>query len=119
MPPWVDRGGYRVQPAATAPPGTKKVDSNRLPAAGSSQKLQLLSRGKAMSGAPIMSGTCQLAKPTKAGMIAPKIIRRPCMAVSWLKKAGWKNCRPGWNSSRRMSMAREPANRNMPRLNHR
>ena len=51
-------------------------------AGGSSQKLQLFMRGKAMSGAPIMSGICQLAKPAMAGMMAPKIIIRPCMLVS-------------------------------------
>ena len=35
---------------------------------------QLFKRGNAMSGAPIMSGTNQFAKPANAGMIMPKII---------------------------------------------
>ena len=39
-------------------------------------------RGNAMSGAPIIRGTCQFAKPTKPGIIAPKIMIRPCMVVS-------------------------------------
>ncbi len=35
-----------------------------------------------MSGAPIIIGTCQFAKPTAAGMIAPKIMIRPCTVLS-------------------------------------
>ena len=72
-----------------------------------------------MSGAPIISGTCQLAKPTKAGMIAPKIMIRPCIVVSWLNTSGCTICRPGWNSSARTSMASEPAKKNMSSENHR
>jgi len=37
-----------------------------------------------MSGAPIIIGICQFAKPTNAGMIAPKIMIRPCEVTSWL-----------------------------------
>jgi len=92
---------------------------SRVPAAGSSQKLQLFMRGKAMSGAPICSGTIQFAKPTKAGMIAPKIMISPCMAVSWLNTAGSTSWMPGRASSARISMARAPANRNMAKENHR
>ena len=51
-------------------------------ATGSSQKLQLFMRANAMSGAPIIIGICQLAKPTKAGMMAPNTITKPCMVVS-------------------------------------
>ena len=48
-------------------------------AGGSSQKLMLFSRGNAMSGAPIISGTNQLPKPPNiAGMTEKKIISRPC-----------------------------------------
>ncbi len=71
-----------VQPAAVAPPGTKKEVINSIPAGGSSQKLQLFIRANAISGAPIMSGICQFANPTNAGMIAPNTMIRPCMVVS-------------------------------------
>ncbi len=43
-------GGYRVQPPAAAPPGTKNVDSSRVKANGRIQKLKLFMRGSAMSG---------------------------------------------------------------------
>ena len=84
---------------------------------GRQQHLQLLRRGKAMSEAPIMCTTCQL-KPTSDGMIAPKIMISPCMVVSWLNTAGWNSCRPGWNSSARISIASAPA-KNMNSENHR
>ena len=41
---------------------------------GRIQKLKLLRRGSAMSGAPTCRGICQLARPVHAGMTAPKII---------------------------------------------
>src|SRR5690606_3347399 len=69
-----DRGGYIVQPAAGPPPGMKNVISSSVVANGSSQNDQLLRRGSAMSGAPIISGTIQFAKPANAGMTAPKIM---------------------------------------------
>ena len=77
-------------------------------AKGRIQNDQLLSRGSAMSGAPIIIGIIQFAKPTNAGMIMPKIMISACMVVIWLKKSGLTNCRPGWNSSRRMTMAIAP-----------
>jgi hypothetical protein len=64
-------------------------------AGGSSQKLQLFIRGKAMSAAPICIGISQFAKPTKAGMIAPNTMITPCIVVSWLKNSGSTSCRPG------------------------
>ena len=72
-----------------------------------------------MSGAPIIIGICQFAKPTKAGMMAPNTMIRPCMVVNWLKKSGLKNCRPGENSSRRITIAIAPPTMNMMKLNHR
>jgi len=108
-----------VQPAALAPPGTKNDPTSRVAATGSIQKLQLFRRAKAMSGAPIIIGTCQLANPTKAGMIAPNTMMSPCIVVSWLKNSGCQNCRPGWNSSARMASASMPPTRNMVKLNHR
>ena len=72
-----------------------------------------------MSGAPIIIGICQFAKPTNAGMIAPNTMISPCMVVSWLKNSGCTICRPGWNSSARMVSAMMPPTRNMVKLNHR
>ena len=47
-------------------------------AGGSSQKLMLLSRGNAMSGAPIINGMNQLPKPPiSAGITEKKIISSP------------------------------------------
>src|SRR5690606_13096673 len=94
------------------------VDTSNPKAAGSSQKLKLFMRGRAMSGAPIISGIIQLARPTKAGMMAPKTITRPCMVVIWLKNSGSTICRPGWKSSARITIAKKPPSRNMAKLNH-
>ncbi len=80
--PWRTSGGYMVQPAAGAPPSMKKVAISSVKANGRIQKLQLFMRGSAMSGAPTISGTCQFAKPTKAGMMAPKTMISACMVVS-------------------------------------
>ena len=52
----------------------------------SSQKLMLFMRGKAMSGAPIISGTNQLPKPPIiAGMTMKKIISRAWAVTITLK----------------------------------
>ncbi|MNO68088.1 hypothetical protein D3C76_589090 [compost metagenome] len=101
------------------PPGLNRVETSSRKAAGSNQKLKLFIRGRAMSGAPIISGIIQLARPTKAGITAPNTMIRPCMVVIWLKNSGWTICRPGWNSSARITMANEPPSRNMMKLNHR
>src|SRR3546814_5219685 len=53
----------------------RSVDNSRVKANGRIQNDQLFMRGSAMSGAPICNGIIQLPRPTKAGMIAPKIIR--------------------------------------------
>ena len=95
IPPCTESGGYIVHPPAAAPPGTKKEESKSMAAGIINQKLILLSRGNAISGAPIINGTCQLAKPTKAGIIAPKIIIKPCIVVNWLNTSGLTNCKPG------------------------
>src|ERR671910_3704161 len=50
----VESGAYPVQPASKAPPGAKKLPTNRSPAIGSIQKLRAFRRGNAMSGAPII-----------------------------------------------------------------
>ncbi|MCY1214706.1 hypothetical protein D9M71_434840 [compost metagenome] len=93
--------------------------TSRPKAAGSSQKLKLFMRGRAMSGAPIISGIIQLARPTKAGITAPNTMIRPCMVVIWLKNSGCTICRPGWNNSARITIAMDPPRRNMAKLNHR
>ncbi len=65
------------------PPGTKAEPSNRKKAGTSSQKLILFIRGKAMSGAPIISGTNQLPKPPIiAGMTMKKTMIRPWAEIS-------------------------------------
>ena len=76
-------------------------------------------RGSAMSGAPIIIGSCQLAKPTNAGMTTPKIITSACMVVIWLKKIGLVICRPGWNSSARITSAIVPPTKNITSANSR
>ena len=54
-------------------------------AGGSSQKEMLFMRGNAMSGAPIMIGTIQLAKPPiSAGMTMKKIMISACAVVKAL-----------------------------------
>ena len=81
MPIWIASGGYKVQPTPAPPPGTNKEITSSIPADGRSQKLQLFIRGNAMSGAPIIIGICQLAKPTNAGMIAPNTMISPWRVV--------------------------------------
>ena len=72
-----ESGGYSVQPVPDSPRNRPVMIS--MNAGGSSQKLMLFSRGKAMSGAPIMSGMNQLPKPPiSAGMTEKKIISSPC-----------------------------------------
>src|SRR6476660_1314912 len=119
MPVCTDKGGYSVHPALGAPPGERNEPSSNTPANGSSQKLQLFRRPNAMSGAPIIIGTCQFANPTAAGMIAPKIMIRPCTVLSWLKNSGSTSCNPGWNSSARIVSAMMPPAMNMMNENHR
>ena len=119
MPICTVSGAYIVQPTPGAPPGMKNDSTSSVAANGSSQNDQLFSRANAMSGAPIIIGICQFAKPTNTGMIAPNTMMRPCMVVSWLKKSGSMYCSPGEKSSRRMPTAISPPTVNMMKLNHR
>ncbi|KAF1061083.1 MAG: hypothetical protein GAK39_05929 [Variovorax sp.] len=97
-----------------------KNEPTSISAAGiSSQKLKLFMRANAMSEAPICSGIIQFAKPTKAGMIAPNTMIRPCMVVNWLNSSGFTSCRPGWNSSARISSASTPPTISIVKLNSR
>ena len=78
--------------------------------AGSSQKEMLFMRGKAMSGAPIISGTIQLPKPPMVdGMTMKNTMIRPCAVTNTLKTSGLpKICMPGSISSARMAMESTP-----------
>ncbi len=84
-----------------------------------SQKDTLFMRGKAMSGAPIISGTNQLPKPPIiAGMTMKKTMIRPCAVIMTFQKclaavrslappSAWAHVPrywiPGCASSRRIS----------------
>jgi len=69
------RGGYTVQPVP-APFSTAAEESRRSRDGGSSQNLILLSRGKAMSGAPNISGRSQFPNPPiNTGITRKKIMR--------------------------------------------
>jgi len=96
-----------------------RVEASSRKVGGRIQKLQLFIRGSAMSGAPIIIGINQLARPTKEGMIAPNTMISPCRVVIWLKNSGWTSCMPGSNSSARMTMAKKPPSRNIANENHR
>src|SRR5215204_384104 len=50
-------GAYAVQPVANEPPGAKNDAVIMMPAIGSIQNDRAFRRGKAMSGAPIISGS--------------------------------------------------------------
>ena len=84
---------------------------------GSSQNDQLFRRGNAMSGAPIISGTIQFAKPANAGMIMPNTMTSACTVVIWLNRTGFRNCRPGSKSSARIASAIAPPTNSIARLN--
>jgi len=68
-------GGYTVHPVP-APFSTAADDTRRMIDGGSSQNLMLFSRGKAISGAPNISGTSQFPNPPmNTGITKKKIIR--------------------------------------------
>ena len=78
-----------VQPPPTPwAPGALGMNADirsKMKAGGSSQNEMLFMRGNAMSGAPIMIGTIQLAKPPiSAGMTMKKIMISPCAVVKAL-----------------------------------
>src|SRR5215210_2905046 len=53
----VESGAYAVQPVANEPPGARNEAVIIVPAIGSIQNDSAFRRGKAMSGAPIISGS--------------------------------------------------------------
>lgn len=60
-----------------APPSTALPTNSKVREGGRSQNLKLLSRGKAMSGAPSIRGTSQLPNPPiRIGMTIKKIITK-------------------------------------------
>lgn len=72
----LERGGYTVHPVpaplSTIPPVNRRVSDG-----GRSQNLMLFIRGKAISGAPIISGTNQLPNPPiMIGITMKKIIMK-------------------------------------------
>lgn len=70
------KGGYTVHPVPAPASTIEDARSNRKDG-GSSQKLMLFIRGKAISGAPIISGTSQLPKPPIImGITIKKIITK-------------------------------------------
>ena len=95
----------------------KKEPATIRPAGISNQNEKLFMRANAMSAAPICIGIIQLAKPTKAGMMAPNTMITPCMVVSWLNISGLTICSPGWNSSARITSASTPPSISMVKLN--
>ncbi len=110
-------GGYKVQPPAGAPPSINKVLANNKTPATSNQKLMLFMRGNAISGAPIIIGIIQLAKPANAGITAPNTMTRACIVVIELKNVGLTNCIPGSNNSARIIIAIEPPTKNIASAN--
>lgn len=69
-------GGYTVHPVP-APASTPEDARRRRNEGGSSQKLMLFIRGKAMSGAPIIRGTSQFPNPPiMTGITIKKIITK-------------------------------------------
>jgi len=69
-------GGYTVHPVP-APLSTSEDIRSKVKAGGSNQKLILFKRGKAMSGAPSISGTNQLPNPPIiTGITIKKIITK-------------------------------------------
>lgn len=103
----LESGGYTVQPVP-APASTYEDDSNSKSAGGNSQKLMLFIRGKAISGAPIISGISQFPNPPIIiGITMKKIIMKAWAVTNTLKIWSLPNRVPGWVSSIRIRMLRQ------------
>ena len=81
-PKLADNGGYMGHPPPTpAPPDVPSTNNDAISSisdAGNNQKEILFIRGKAISGAPIISGTIQFPKPPIiAGITIKKIMSKP------------------------------------------
>jgi len=94
------KGGYIVQPV---PAASKNIDCvNKYSENGKNQKLRLFNRGKAMSGAPIKTGTNQFPKPPiKTGITKKKIIIKPCAVITalYMCELPLKKKPPSWANS--------------------
>src|SRR5207249_668620 len=77
-----ESGGYPYQPDFDAPPDAKKLRNITTPPKRKSQYDAALSRGKAMSRAPIINGTRKFANPAQKGTMKRKIIVVPWMVNS-------------------------------------
>src|SRR5207302_5072379 len=67
-----ESGGYDVHPDCAAPPGMKKDDIMRMQPGRNTQYDAMLSRGNAMSGAPICSGVTKFPNPPTASGTTPR-----------------------------------------------
>jgi hypothetical protein len=77
----LDNGGYIVQPVP-GPLSAIPADKSNIKEGGISQNPKLLSRGKAISGAPIKIGTKKLPKPPNViGIITKNNIKMPCIVT--------------------------------------
>ena len=100
-------------------PARRACTSSSVKANGRIQKLKLFMRGSAMSGAPTCSGISSSPARPRPASRAPKIMNSACMVVIELKNCGSTNCRPGWNSSARMTIAIAPPMKNIRPANTR
>ena len=97
-------GGYTVHPVP-APSSTHELNRRSTSAGGKSQKLMLFNRGKAISGAPIISGSIQLPNPPIIiGITMKKIIRNACAVTTTFHSCPFpqKMLFPGCESSSRI-----------------
>lgn len=96
------KGGYTVHPVPT-PFSTAALASKRVRDGGSSQNLILLSRGKAISGAPSIKGTSQFPNPPIiTGITKKKIIKNAWAVTMVLYSWSLPKSEPGWPSSARI-----------------
>lgn len=79
-----DSGGYTVHPVPT-PLSTRPLPRSNVNEGGRSQNLILFIRGKAISGAPNISGTSQFPNPPiMIGITMKKIITNACAVTTTL-----------------------------------
>ena len=100
---FLDKGGYTVQPVPT-PFSTAADLINKVKDGGRSQNLILFSRGKAISGAPSISGTSQFPNPPIiTGITRKKIIRKAWAVTMVLYNWSLPRSLPGWPNSARIN----------------
>jgi hypothetical protein len=95
-------GGYTVHPVP-APEPTRALPVNMVKAGIKNQYLILFNRGKAISGAPNISGSSQLPNPPiKTGITIKKIITNACAVTTTLYNWSFPNKDPGCPNSIRI-----------------